>query len=107
MSVFLYLQDVELSVHRVSTLIINNNNIRSILDGLSVTVDGAAKAEVQCHDNKDSTCAVTWIPPTPGEYNIHVRFAGKPIHGSPFIARVAGKCIYTVFLKIVPDDYRA
>ncbi len=61
-----------------------------VVDGLSVSVDGPAKAEVQCHDNKDGTCAVTWIPPTPGEYKIHIRFAGKAINGSPFIVRIAG-----------------
>uniref|UniRef100_A0A915KN90 Filamin C n=1 Tax=Romanomermis culicivorax TaxID=13658 RepID=A0A915KN90_ROMCU len=59
--------------------------------GLSVLVDGPAKAEIQCHDNKDGTCSVSWLPPVPGEYKIVVKFADKEIKGSPFVVRIAGE----------------
>ena len=35
---------------------------RSILGGLSVAVEGSSKAEIQCKDNKDGTCDVTYWP---------------------------------------------
>ena len=37
------------------------------------------------------TVSITWVPPSPGEYNVHVLYAGKDIQHSPFTARVAGK----------------
>ncbi|MCP9257858.1 FiLamiN (Actin binding protein) [Dirofilaria immitis] len=39
---------------------------------LSVAVEGIARATIRCHDNKDGTCSVVWIPPVPGEYKIHI-----------------------------------
>jgi hypothetical protein len=30
--------------------------------GLSVAVEGSSKAEIQCKDNKDGTCDVTYWP---------------------------------------------
>ncbi|VDK87865.1 unnamed protein product [Litomosoides sigmodontis] len=57
---------------------------------LAVAVEGAAKATIKCHDNKDGTCSVAWVPPIPGEYRIHVKHSGKPVKGSPFIVIVAG-----------------
>lgn len=67
----------------------NLNNV-CFLGGLSISVEGPAKADIKCHDNKDGTCSVQWIPPGPGEYKIHVKFAEKDIHGSPFTAKIAG-----------------
>lgn len=61
-----------------------------ILGGLSVVIDGPAKADIKCHDNKDGTCSVSWIPPAPGEYKVRIKFADKEISGSPFVARIAG-----------------
>ncbi|KAM3720424.1 Filamin-A [Dirofilaria immitis] len=52
---------------------------------LSVAVEGIARATIRCHDNKDGTCSVVWIPPVPGEYKIHVKLSGEPIKNSPFI----------------------
>ncbi|KRZ33570.1 Filamin-A, partial [Trichinella pseudospiralis] len=59
--------------------------------GLSVKIEGPAKADVKCHDNKDGTCSITWIPPAPGEYTVHIQYAGKTIQGSPFKATVSGE----------------
>ncbi|CAH2217987.1 jg14990 [Pararge aegeria aegeria] len=56
--------------------------------GLSMAVEGPSKAEITCHDNKDGTVAVSYLPTAPGEYKISVRFGDKHIKGSPFTAKV-------------------
>ncbi|VDM12810.1 unnamed protein product, partial [Wuchereria bancrofti] len=58
---------------------------------LAVAVEGAAKATIKCHDNKDGTCSVAWVPPVPGEYKVHVKLSGNPVKGSPFVVNVAGE----------------
>ena len=55
--------------------------------GLAVAVEGPAKAEIQCHDNGDGSCDITWYPVESGEYMIHIRFADEAIPGSPFKVR--------------------
>ena len=57
--------------------------------GLAVAVEGPAKADIQCHDNGDGTCDITWYPVEPGEYTVHIRFADEPINDSPFTVNVA------------------
>jgi filamin len=52
--------------------------------GLAVAVEGPAKAEIQCHDNGDGSCDITWYPVESGEYTIHIRFADEAIPGSPY-----------------------
>lgn len=55
--------------------------------GLAVAVEGPAKAEIQCHDNGDGSCDITWYPVESGEYTIHIRFADEAIPGSPYKVR--------------------
>jgi len=52
--------------------------------GLAVAVEGPAKAEIQCHDNGDGSCDISWFPVEEGEYTVHIRFADEAIPGSPF-----------------------
>ncbi|XP_013789840.1 filamin-A-like [Limulus polyphemus] len=59
--------------------------------GLSVSIEGPSKAEISCHDNKDGTVSVSYIPTAPGEYKIMVKFADKHIIGSPFTAKITGE----------------
>lgn len=59
--------------------------------GLNVAVEGPSKAEISVHDNKDGTVAVSYLPAAPGEYKISVKFADKPIKGSPFTAKITGE----------------
>ncbi|XP_063072251.1 filamin-B isoform X2 [Engraulis encrasicolus] len=56
--------------------------------GLDLAIEGPSKAEIQCVDNKDGTCTVTYLPTLPGVYNILVRYNDKHIPGSPFNARI-------------------
>ncbi|GMT21276.1 hypothetical protein PFISCL1PPCAC_12573 [Pristionchus fissidentatus] len=58
---------------------------------LSVSIEGPAQANIKIHDNKDGTCSVSWIPPMPGDYKLHVKLAGKEIDQSPFKVLVAGE----------------
>ncbi|XP_065679926.1 filamin-B isoform X2 [Hydra vulgaris] len=51
--------------------------------GLAVAVEGPAKAEIQCNDNGDGSCDITWYPVETGEYTVHIRFADEAIPGSP------------------------
>lgn len=59
--------------------------------GLSMAVEGPSKAEISCHDNKDGTVSVSYLPTAPGEYKISVRFGEKHIKGSPFFAKITGE----------------
>uniref|UniRef100_A0A673XW70 Filamin C n=1 Tax=Salmo trutta TaxID=8032 RepID=A0A673XW70_SALTR len=58
--------------------------------GLSLAVEGPSKAEINCKDNKDGTCTVSYLPTVPGDYNIIVKFDNKHIAGSPFTAKITG-----------------
>ncbi|TGZ55160.1 hypothetical protein CRM22_010478 [Opisthorchis felineus] len=59
--------------------------------GLSLSVEGPSKAEIQCHDNKNGTCSVSYLPLVPGEYTISIKFMERHIPGSPFTAHVGGE----------------
>lgn len=59
--------------------------------GLQVAVEGPSKADIVCHDNKDGTVSVTYLPEMPGEYRIVVRFAETHIRGSPFATKITGE----------------
>ncbi|CAH8606871.1 unnamed protein product [Schistosoma rodhaini] len=58
--------------------------------GLSVSVEGPSKAEIQCVENADGTCSVSYLPLAPGQYTITIKFADEHIPGSPFIAKITG-----------------
>lgn len=59
--------------------------------GLSLAVEGPSKAEISCHDHKDGTVSVSYLPTAPGEYKIAVKFGDKHIKGSPFVSKVTGE----------------
>ena len=59
--------------------------------GLQVAIEGTSRTEIMCHDNKDGTVGVNYVPETPGEYKIIVRFAGQEIKGSPFTSVITGE----------------
>ena len=66
-------------------------NIFDSTGGLSLSVEGPSKAEISCHDNKDGTVSVSYLPTAPGEYKISVRFGDKHIKGSPYTAKITGE----------------
>ena len=61
-----------------------------LLGGLSYDVEGPSKVDIQCVTNKYGTCLVSYLPSTPGQYNVIVKFADKHIDGSPFTANITG-----------------
>jgi Filamin/ABP280 repeat len=76
--------------------------IRFLIGGVSIAVEGPSKAEVQCTDNGDETCSVSYFPKVAGEYTISVKVAHHHIPGSPFTAKIvpSGVIILCVSLKI-------
>ncbi|XP_066588237.1 filamin-A isoform X2 [Prorops nasuta] len=59
--------------------------------GLALAVEGPSKADISCHDNKDGTVSVSYLPTAPGEYKIAVKFGDKHIKGSPYVAKITGE----------------
>ncbi|XP_053939478.1 filamin-C isoform X2 [Cuculus canorus] len=56
--------------------------------GLGLTVEGPCEAKIECQDNGDGSCAVSYLPTEPGDYAINILFADRHIPGSPFKAKV-------------------
>ncbi|XP_065146018.1 filamin-C isoform X1 [Paramisgurnus dabryanus] len=56
--------------------------------GLGLTVEGPCEAKIECQDNGDGSCSVSYLPTEPGEYSINILFAEAHIPGSPFKAMV-------------------
>ena len=54
--------------------------------GLGLTVEGPCEAKIECVDNGDCTCSVTYLPTEAGDYTINVLFADQHVPGSPFTA---------------------
>ena len=57
--------------------------------GLGLTIEGPSEAQIECKDNGDGSCDVTYLPPDPGDYVINILFADEHIPGSPFKARIS------------------
>ena len=56
-----------------------------------MAVEGPSKAEISCHDNKDGTVSVSYLPLAPGEYKVAVKYDNKHIRGSPYTAKITGQ----------------
>ena len=57
--------------------------------GVGLTIEGPSEAQIECKDNGDGSCDVTYVPPDSGEYLVNILFADKHIPGSPFKARIS------------------
>ncbi len=57
---------------------------------MSLSIEGPSKADIECHDNEDGSCRVTFKPTEPGNYIINIKFADKHVPGSPFNVTVGG-----------------
>ena len=58
--------------------------------GLSLSIEGPSKAEINCHDNENGSLDVSYKPTEPGFYLVNIKFADKHIPGSPFAAAIDG-----------------
>ncbi|XP_038164689.1 filamin-B isoform X2 [Cyprinodon tularosa] len=56
--------------------------------GLGLTVEGPTEAKIECSDNGDSTCSVSYLPTEPGDYLVNILFENVHIPGSPFRADI-------------------
>ncbi|XP_054990702.1 filamin-B isoform X2 [Sorex araneus] len=56
--------------------------------GLGLTVEGPCEAKIECSDNGDGTCSVSYLPTKPGEYFVNILFEEVHIPGSPFKANI-------------------
>ncbi|XP_064632240.1 filamin-A-like isoform X7 [Lineus longissimus] len=59
--------------------------------GLSLSIEGPSKADIECEDNEDGTCKVSYKPTEPGTYIINVKFADEHVPGSPFPVHIGGE----------------
>ncbi|VVD00354.1 unnamed protein product [Leptidea sinapis] len=59
--------------------------------GLSLSIEGPSKAEIQCADSKDGVLAISYKPTEPGYYIINLKFADHHVEGSPFTVKVTGE----------------
>lgn len=44
-------------------------------------MEGPSKADIDCHDNEDGSCRVTYRPTEPGNYLVNVKFADEHVPG--------------------------
>ncbi|KAI4879622.1 hypothetical protein NFI96_025042 [Prochilodus magdalenae] len=56
--------------------------------GLGLTVEGPTEAKIECSDNGDGTCSVSYLPTESGEYLVNILFEDVHIPGSPFHADI-------------------
>ena len=59
--------------------------------GLSLSIEGPSKAEIECKDNEDGTLDVEYKPTEPGFYIINIKFADSHVPGSPFQVPISGE----------------
>nr|XP_022299044.1 filamin-A-like isoform X13 [Crassostrea virginica] len=59
--------------------------------GLSLSIEGPSKADIECLDNEDGSCRVTYKPTEPGNYIINIKFSDEHVPGSPFNVAVGGE----------------
>jgi len=64
------------------------------LGGVSLSIEGASKADIECSDRGDGVCSVTYHPTAPGLYVINILFADQPVQGT------ADHCCLTLSLSL-------
>lgn len=47
--------------------------------GLSLSVEGPSKADLDCADSADGTCLITYMPTEPGTYLINIKVPVLPL----------------------------
>ena len=54
---------------------------------MSLSIEGPSKADIECHDNEDGTCRVTYKPTEPGTYIINIKFADEHVPGQYLVCQ--------------------
>lgn len=63
---------------------------KGTLSDIAIQIDGPTKTDYKRSDHGDR-CDVTFMPMTPGAYNITIKYKNKEIKGSPFVSKVSGE----------------
>lgn len=50
--------------------------------GLSLSIEGPSKVDINTEDQEDGTCKVTYCPTEPGNYIINIKFADQHVPGA-------------------------
>ncbi|MGH0130078.1 UNVERIFIED_CONTAM: hypothetical protein FKN15_040916 [Acipenser sinensis] len=59
--------------------------------GLSLSIEGPSKVDINTEDLEDGTCKVTYCPTEPGNYIINIKFADQHVPGSAFTVKITGE----------------
>uniref|UniRef100_A0A3P9I3H5 Filamin A, alpha (actin binding protein 280) n=1 Tax=Oryzias latipes TaxID=8090 RepID=A0A3P9I3H5_ORYLA len=59
--------------------------------GLSLSIEGPSKVDINTEDQEDGTCKVMYYPTEPGNYIINIKFADQHVPGSAFTVKVTGE----------------
>ncbi|KAK6308660.1 hypothetical protein J4Q44_G00219310 [Coregonus suidteri] len=59
--------------------------------GLSLSIEGPSKLDINSEDQEDGTCKVSYCPTEPGNYIINIKFADQHVPGSAFTVKVTGE----------------
>lgn len=65
----------------------------AVSEDVGVKVSGPNDVKITKKEVVGNSTHVTYLPVTPGEYNIDITAKGKHIHGSPFVAKCTGMWI--------------
>jgi filamin len=58
---------------------------------VDVKISGPGKADIVSKEEKNGMVHVTYLPLSPGEYDVAVKYKGHAVHGSPFSAKISGE----------------
>lgn len=78
----------EAKTHQQNTFTVDTRNAG--YGGLSLSIEGPSKAEIQCLDKPDGTLDISYKPTEPGNYILNLKFADNHVVGSPFTIKVDG-----------------
>lgn len=77
--------NIQLHIYVSNIPFISSNFIEILIftgyGGLSLSIEGPSKADIECQDNEDGACRVTYKPTEPGNYIINVKFADEHVPG--------------------------
>lgn len=75
--------------HEQNTFAVDTRNAG--FGGLSLSIEGPSKAEINCTDKEDGTLNISYKPTEPGFYILNMKFADHHVEGSPFTVKVTGE----------------
>lgn len=69
--------------------------------GLSLSIEGPSKVDINTEDLEDGTCKVTYCPTEPGNYIINIKFADQHVPGDSLDTKLwMYECLNTKYLNV-------